>query len=101
MLPREFSGAGGACSAPFWPNLGGPAVFDTGLQPLSRVGKPSRPALPPATYYLGGVNNGQRAVYDGHCSERYAARSPFHYSSRDEVAGRASLAADICDAPRP
>ena len=66
-----------------------------GLQPLTRVGEPTRPTLPPATYYLGGVNSGQRAVYDSHCSERYAARSPFHYSSRDEVQGRASLAGDI------
>ena len=63
-------------------------AFDVGLLPLSRVGKPSRPTLPPATYYLGGVNSGQRAVYDSHCSERYAARSPYHYSSRDEVAGQ-------------
>ena len=71
-----------------------------GLQPLFRAERPSRPTLPPATYYLGGVNSGQRAVYDSHCSERYAARSPFHYSSRDEVQGRASLASDICPADR-
>jgi len=71
-----------------------------GLQPLFRAERPSRPTLPPATYYLGGVNSGQRAVYDSHCSERYAERSPFHYSSRDEVQGRASLASDICPADR-
>jgi hypothetical protein len=71
-----------------------------GLQPLFRAERPSRPTLPPATYYLGGVNSGQRAVYDSHCSERYADRSPFHYSSRDEVQGRASLASDICPADR-
>ena len=66
-----------------------------GLQPLQRGEKPSRPELPRASYYLGGVVSGQRAVYDSHCSERFAVRSPFHYSSHGEVEARATLAADI------
>ena len=66
-----------------------------GLEPLLRREQPSRPTLAPARYYLAGVNSGQRRVYDGHCSERYAERSPFHYTSREEVAARAVLAGDI------
>ena len=46
---------------------------------------PPRVPLPAATYYVGGVNEAQRAVYDEHCTERYAERSEYHYSSSAEV----------------
>ena len=55
--------------------------------------RPTRTELPVASYYLAGVNSKQREVYDGHCAERYAERSPHHYSSREDVAGRAALKA--------
>ena len=47
--------------------------------------EPERKHLPAARYYLGGVNYAQRKVYDDHCASRYAARSPFHYTSEAEV----------------
>ncbi|KAL1518446.1 hypothetical protein AB1Y20_002738 [Prymnesium parvum] len=40
---------------------------------------------PAATYYVAGVNEQQRAVYDEHCADRFAQRSPFHYSSAADV----------------
>ena len=56
---------------------------------------PSKEVLPTATYYLAEVNDAQREVYDEHCTERYATRSPFHYSSVDELAAREALGGDV------
>ena len=69
-----------------------------GLLPVVRYGRPPRPTLARTRYYLAGVNDNQRAIYDAHCAERYAERSPHHYSSRDDVAARAELAGDIWSA---
>lgn len=56
---------------------------------------PTPVELPPASYYVGGVTAGQRAVYDEHCEERFAERSPYHYSSAAEVEQKDALAGGI------
>ena len=56
-----------------------------GLEHIWRGERANRTQLPPATYYLAGVQNAQREVYDAHCEERFASRSPYHYSSVAEV----------------
>lgn len=56
---------------------------------------PSKDALPTATYYLADVNEAQREVYDEHCMERYMTRSPYHYSSVDELDARERLGGDV------
>jgi len=69
-----------------------------GLLPVVRYGRPPRPTLARTRYYLAGVNDAQRDIYNAHCAERYAERSPHHYSSCDDVVARAELAGDIWSA---
>lgn len=56
---------------------------------------PVKVELPPVTYYVAGVNPAQRLIYDEHCDERFAQRSPFHYSSVAEVEEKKALAGEI------
>ena len=72
-----------------------------GLPPPFYRGPPAeRHELPEASYYVAGVTAAQRDVYDEHCAARYAQRSPYHYSSADEVAAKAELGGDIWAASR-
>ena len=66
-----------------------------GLPPVLRRERPTQPTLDEARYYLAGVNSAQREIYDEHCVERYADRSPHHYSSRVDVAARSALSGEI------
>ena len=65
-----------------------------GLEPIWRGERANRTELPPATYYLSGVTPAQREVYDTHCEERFASRSPYHYSSVVEVEEKSASGAD-------
>ena len=40
---------------------------------------PEPTELPPASYYLSGVNDRQRQVYDEHCAERYEQQHPWSW----------------------
>ena len=73
------------------------AIIDhncAGLEPVWRGERANRTELPPATYYLSGVTPKQREVYDTHCEERFASRSPYHYSSTIEVEEKSASGAD-------
>ena len=52
---------------------------------------PRPTALKAPSFYLAGVNGAQRSVYEDHCVERFEKRSPWHYSSSEDVAARAAL----------
>ena len=56
---------------------------------------PERVRLPAASYYLAGVQSAQRDIYDEHCSGRYAERSPYHYSSVDDLEAKRQLGGDM------
>ena len=56
--------------------------------------------LPHATYYLAGVNDRQRQIYNEHCTERYAQRSAYHYSSREDVEAKADAGGSMWRARR-
>lgn len=73
------------------------SCVDFQLPPPSYSGTiaPRPTALPRATYYLAGVNERQRQIYDEHCAERFAQRSPYHYSSRDDVEEKLALAGSM------
>ena len=62
-----------------------------GLRVVFEDAAPAPLELPTPSYYVAGVNKDQRKVYDEHCAERFAQRSPHHYSSVADVAERAEL----------
>ena len=84
--PRGSSGADGACSAPFWPNLGGSLVSRTHqcLQPSHQWSL----AAPPATQARGPADGDRRILEPNR--RALAACSRRHLEGTDRRCGRAT-----------